>query len=231
MYKPFKWFVCSYTNAVKSYCDKEFFERFNEIATGHLSLVVDNTPGREYYEKLAHMTPYVAHIDVSPQPKQSLFQRNVTESVQLCRQKFLESDCDVMVIIESDVIPPVDLLQRFEKQIRNIQFIEVKPSEEHDYMDGLQPLWGILGGLYYAGFHDFSLEGRQRTHHVLSGCTAYRRELLEKYPFRYDPNNLGPFPDAFICADAGGEFSLFNDHDIICKHLEIAPGNRNHGNL
>ncbi len=223
-----RFFVVSYTNRVKDYCEAEFFERFNEIAMGHLTLVVDNTPGREYFEHLVHLTPYVAHIDIDRQPEGSLFQRNVAESVAFCRQKFLESNCDVMVIIESDVLPPVDLLRRFEIDIDNLSY-----SEDVDKACGIEPRhkWGIIGGLYYTGFHDYSLTDCQRTGHVLSGCTAYRRELVEKYPFRYDPANLGAFPDALICADAGGEYELFNDHNIICKHLELQPGCRQSSSL
>lgn len=222
-----KFFVVSYTNKVKDYCDKEFFERFNEIATGHLSLVVDNTPGREYFEKLIHLTPYVAHIDIDASNKEGLFQRNVAESVALCREKFLASDADVMVIIESDVIPPADLLERFDKRIQEyLKWIKPGTIGLGDGTLVRWCIWGALGGLYYPGFHDFSLEGIAKTGHVLSGCTAYRRELLEKYPFRYDPANLAAFPDALICHDANQEYSFWNDHDIICKHLHRGDGGR-----
>ena len=216
-----KFFVVSYTNKVKDYCATEFFKRFNEIATGHMSLVVDNTIGREYFEEIAHLTPYVARVEVPAEPKASQFQRNVAESVQLCREKFLESDADVMVIIESDVIPPADLLTNFSHDIWHL-------GQCGEF--GHKP-WGILGGLYYNGFHDYSLDGLEPTGHVLSGCTAYRRELLEKYPFRYDPNNLGPFPDALICLDSMGEYSLWNDHRIVCKHVELQPGCRQSSSL
>lgn len=208
-----KFFVVSYTNRVKRYCEKEFIERFNEISQGHQSLIIDNTPGREYFEHLSQITPYVAHIDVPELPVESLFQRNVTDSVNLCRNAFLQSDCDVMVTIESDVIPPVNLIELFENDIIHLQQFAGKE-------------WGILGGLYYNSFHDYSLTGLQETHHVLSGCTAYSRKLLEKFPFRYNPQDLGPFPDAIMSFDAGKEFSLWNDHEIYCKHLEVSPGCR-----
>lgn len=209
-----KFFVCVYTHATKDYCSAEFFKRFNDIAVGQLSLAVDNTPHRSYFDKLAELTPYVMHIDVEREPVGSLFQRNVAESVEACRKKFLESEADVMVIIESDVIPPVGLLQELDKTINYL--------EHSDH-----PLpWGIIGGLYYPGFHDFSKEGLHQTHHVLSGCTAYKRELLEKHPFRYDPENLGAFPDAIICFDSKDEFSMWNDHSIVCQHLHRGDGGR-----
>lgn len=209
-----KFFVVSYTNKVKNYCEVEFFKRFNEIALGHLSLVVDNTPGRDYFEHIVHLTPYVAHIDVDREPVGSLFQRNVALSAEFCRQKFLESGADVMVIIESDVIPPGSLLSELDKTITHL-----------GHSEGNRP-WGIIGGLYYPGFHDFSLDGLHETQHVLSGCTAYRRSLLEEHPFRYDPNNLAAFSDAFMSMDAGAKYTLWNDHSIICRHLAMPNGAR-----
>ena len=92
-------------------------------------------------------------------------------------------------------------------------------------LDLTEPAWGIVGAIYYQGFHNYGFDTSEkfleRTHHCLSGCTVYKRELIRKYPFRYDPENLGPFPDAFICFDAGSEFSFWNDHRIQCDHLHI----------
>jgi hypothetical protein len=191
---------------------------------GTQSLVVDNSPGDEYFNKLTKMVNgYVAHVDVPRDPVESLFHRNVTTSVEFCRQSFLASDADVMVIIESDVIPPVDLLERFAVDIEHLS--QSRSMQTYEGERAMKP-WGILGGLYYPGFHDYIIKGLVGAHHVLSGCTAYSRELLQKYAFRYDPTNLGPFPDAIICHDAGGEFSFWNDHGIVCDHLHRGDGGR-----
>lgn len=214
-----KYFIAVYTNEVKDYCDEQFFDRVRGIA-GHdvPVLILDNTlaPSR-YMNRIYDNTVvdknyhnfYPSHIDVPELPKRTQFLRNVTESVQSLRKSFLESPANFQnfIIIESDVIPPVDLLDRFDRDIRLLNITD--------------PKWGAIGGIYYEGFHDFLLGGLHKTHHVLSGCTLYKREMVEKIPFRWSEDNLGAFPDAWMSYDAGpAGFTLYNDHDIKCAHLE-----------
>lgn len=206
---------------MKDYCDKEFLLNLSKLSLGHPVMVVDNSQGEDYTNTLSTLTRgylnfSIHHLTVPKEPSNSLFQRNVTESVNLCRDAFLRSDADHLLIIESDVLPPFNLLDKLEEDVL--------------YLTGEK--WGIIGGLYYKGFHDYSLEGLQPTHHVLSGCTLYNRELIEETPFRYDTKALGAFPDAWMSGDATNKgYTLYNDHLILCEHLEINPGNRGHNRL
>lgn len=213
-------FIAVYTNECKDYCDEEFFENLLKLKNNNYLGIVDNTIGDNYFKKLRKLAPTAAIKKVNPpiEPNSSLFQRNVTESVNSLRDDFLKIGKDYFLIIESDVLPPLDLLNKLQESINyldNLDYVieDVKP-------------WGIIGGLYYDGFHDYNLKGLNKKSHILSGCTLYKRELIEKYPFRYDPDNLGPFPDAWICVDAGKEYSLWNNHDIICNHLHTKSGTR-----
>lgn len=207
-----KYFIAVYTNECKDYCDEKFFGNLLKIKGDNYLSVVDNTKGDKYFKRLKELLPNetVTKLDVSPDPKETLFQRNVTESVNLLRDEFLKSDKDYFLIIESDIIPPKNFLSLFKEAIEKLK-------DEN---------WGIIGGLYYDGFHDFTLKGIQKKSHILSGCTIYKRELIEKYKFRYDPDNLGPFPDAWICVDSGKEYSLWDNHDIVCTHEHTAHGTR-----
>jgi hypothetical protein len=152
------------------------------------------------------------HLNIPEHPKESQFQRNVCDSANFLRNIYLNSfSAPYFLIIESDVIAPPSLLEQFELAIGELNVAE--------------PGWGIVGALYYEGFHNYGFDTRdtylEKTNHCLSGCTLYKRELIEKYPFRYDPANLGPFPDAFISYDADTEYTLWNDHRIKCDHLHI----------
>jgi len=203
-----------YTNEVKDYCDQAFLDNVHALAEGNSVLVVDNSPNIEYTQRLKELCKEysnftVSRIEVYYQPKNTLFHRNVTESVNYIREQFLQGRFDSLLIIESDVFPPHNLLKQLEHSIKQL------PST-----------WGILGGIYYKGFHDYTLKGLQQTHHVLSGCTLYKRSLIENYPFRYNPLDLAPFPDALISYDAGKLYTLWNDHHIICEHRENINGIR-----
>lgn len=205
-----KLFICTYTNRVKDYCDTEFFDNLFKLSVGNPVMIVDNTLDNGAYSKrietLTHNYPNfnISWLMVPREPARTMFLRNVTESVNLCRDAFLKSDCDHMIVIESDVLPPQDLINRFE--------------EDALWLEGEK--WGMVGGLYYAGFHDYHLEGLQLTHHVLSGCTLYNGEMVRDTPFRWSPDNIDAFPDAFISHDAGTKgYTRWNDHRIICEHL------------
>ncbi len=211
------YFIAVYTNKVKDYCDEVFFTNLYSLSQGEPVYIIDNTSGKNYCTALQkrfldrnYHNFSVSHLDVPEHPAQSRFQRNVCESVSHLRHLFLTStDIPYFLIIESDVVPPADLLQKFNDAI--------------DCLNSRNPGWGIIGGLYYPEFHNYTFSttttSLYSTHHCLSGCTVYKRELLEKYPFRYDPANLVPFPDAFICFDSKKEFSFWNDHRIHCRHL------------
>lgn len=216
-----RFFIATYTNRVKDYCDTEFFSNLHKLSKGHPVMVVDNTLDDTYTERIATLTNAYPNFDVNwimvpKEPTQTRFLRNVEQSVNLCRDAFIKSNADHLLIIESDVLPPLDLLDRLEEGVL--------------YLTGEN--WGILGGLYYQGFHDYSLTGMQRTNHVLSGCSLYNRELIKDTSFRWAPDTLGAFPDAIMSFDAQNKgFTLWNDHSIQCEHIEISPGNRGHGKL
>lgn len=213
------YFIAIYTNKVKDYCDKEFFARINELkGDAHVS-VVDNTIGKEYHKRLTKMGQNVRMISVPKEPERTQFLRNVEASVNDLRQEFLEGDWKYFLIIESDVIPPANLLERLDKSIEDIEGWQKRP-------EGPKP-WGALGAIYYQGFHSFELDGKYAVDHVLSGCTVYKRELIARLPFRWSEQELGAFPDAYMSYDASNAgYSLWNDHDIKCEHLHAKNGTR-----
>lgn len=201
-------FIGVYTHQVKSYCDGIFFERLRHLSGNRPVHVVDNSPGDVYLPRLKHICGAfdrfrVSHVDVPVDPISTLFLRNVCASANALREAFLRSRADHLLIVESDVIPPADLIPRLAADIDTLPFE-----------------WGVLGAVYYRGRHDFALQGMQRSDLVFSGCTVYRRELLEKCSFRWCEEYPRSFPDAWMSTDAvENGFSLWTDYAIRCDHL------------
>lgn len=212
-----KYFIAVYTNEVKDYCDERFFQNVYMLSMGEQVVVIDNTTGKDYYNKLEKYILdngfnnfSIYHLDVVSEPLESQFQRNICDSANYLRNLYLtQTKLPYFLILESDVYSPIDLLNKFENSIEQLN------SQD----DG----WGIIGGLYYQGFYNYNFEKTrkilERTNHCMSGCTVYKRALIEKYPFRYDPKVLNLFPDAFISYDARSEYSLWNEQRIQCEHL------------
>lgn len=208
-----KYFIGTYTNWCKEYCDEQFFKRIGELQGESTLCVVDNTDPvlHDYsYDLEAIIDEHVLGKPIMSfafkREPDHQFHYNVENSALVVRQQFLNSNSNYLLLIESDVIPPADLLARLDATITQL------PDN-----------WGILGCLYYEGFHDYSKTGIHETHHALSGCTVYRREVVERYPFRVSAENWAAFPDAWISHDvkAEGLYRIFNDHDIHCDHLHF----------
>ncbi len=216
-----RYFIAVYTNSVKDYCDEEFFSALVAASKNNQIHIVDNTVGGEYFcrlDKILDKYPNtILHkISVPEEPKISQFQRNVCESVNYLRYIFLKGECEHFMIVESDVIVPPDTLHKFDLAI--------------DYLDknriAFRP-WGIIGGIYYEGFHNnIRSNFLHSTKHCLSGCTIYKRDLIEKYPFRYDEQTLGAFPDALISHDSNKEYGLWDNYQIQCEHRHAKNGTR-----
>jgi hypothetical protein len=213
-------FIAVYTHEVKSYCDIEFFSNIANFALKDYELhVVDNTSHLEYTEKLKNICDSlglkpesITHIDISEEPAISSFQRKVCDSVNFLRDKFLESGCKYFVIIESDVISPIDVLEKFLSVI-----------DEGD----------IIGGIYYEGRHLnewFDPEHNEIIDDVVfSGCTLYKRDVIESIKFRIAQYDGVHFPDTIMSIDAcnaGYRRVLYTG--IKCKHSHAENGSRNH---
>jgi hypothetical protein len=212
-----KFYIATYTHEVKDYCSEKFYKNLDDIFYENKEIhVVDNTENEGHLQCIKNkLKKYnsLTNLTVDYLPKHTLFLRRVSFSVNYLREKFLESDADYFFIIESDILVPPTICNLF------LDAINIAPTN-----------WGIIGGLYYQGFHYYSGKGLVEVHHALSGCTIYKRDLIEKYPFRWSTDNLGAFPDAWICYDVNkdGIFKIFNYNEIQCQHLHDNTGRRGH---
>ena len=199
-------FIAIYTHSCKKYCDDEFFNNLKNSSIGDASImIVDNSLDINYLDRLKSITDFpVVHIDIERTDPNMVFHKNVIESVDFLRSKFLATDCKYFIILEADVCPPDRWIQDFKAVINKAD---------------------IIGGIYYYGFHRPELwenEIFEYVNHALSGCTLYKRHIIEEFPFRWDPSNLAAFPDAFICYDvrhSGKNYKIANYSKIKCRHL------------
>ena len=204
-------FIAVYTNKVKRYCDVQFFNALqNNVSTEHIYVVDNTTDNRNYANELKNIINCnIVNLDIPEYPENTKFHRKVAESVLYLRDIFLKSNYQYFGIVESDVIIPPNTIDTL------LTNIKAMPDDT-----------GAVGALYYEGFHDYNLTGIQYTNHVLSGCTIYKRAMIEKYPFRWQETYMQAFPDALICLDAINEYKYYNNHDLKCTHAHTENGSR-----
>jgi len=204
-------FIAVYTNKVKRYCDVQFFNALqNNVSTEHIYVVDNTTDNGSYANELRNIINCnIVNLDIPEYPESSKFHRKVAESVLYLRDIFLKSNYQYFGIVESDVIIPPNTIDSLLANIKEM-------ADDT----------GAVGALYYEGFHDYNLTGIQYTNHVLSGCTIYKRAMIQKYPFRWQETYMQAFPDALICLDAINEFKYYNNHNLKCTHAHSENGSR-----
>jgi hypothetical protein len=207
----------TYTHRCKSYVDREFYSSLRRTVDNERRDVyhtVDNSPSGRYARSLSRRYGDFSnfeHLEIAAQSSsRATFLNNVAVSANRLREVLLESDCDHLVTIESDVLVPPNLPVLFEEALDCLQSMEVT--------------WGAVGGLYY-GFHHPELRDRRdnrllQSDQVFSGCTCYNRRLLEESAFRWSPEDPGPFPDSWMKHDAHAlGFSTWLYNKIKCRHV------------
>jgi hypothetical protein len=203
-----KVFLAIYTNEAKQYCDEDFYENISTLLYDKVTTcVVDNSKTTDYLERVKGICEdndiNARYKFIEVEDGQHRFQRSVLKSVEYLRKVFLTTDCDYFLIIETDVIPPDGTIRKMVKTMND------------------NPDYGAIGCVYYNGIHSFTDEYLVEEDCVFSGCTMYRREMLEDIPFTWYVHNEGCFPDSCMKQDAVyAGWRVGNIRNIHCKHIK-----------
>ena len=211
-----KVFLGIYTCSQKQYCDVKFFNTINNLDPKPDKIfIVDNSIDDDSYaDRLKYLCKDAEIVHINIKLGKNYIHRTISESANIIRDAFLKSDCDALLIIESDVMP-----------IKH-NAIELLSEHLNDYAG--------IGGIYYKGFHNDEwfeenyneFEPLQNTT-LLSGCTLYRRDAIQNIPFRYDVSNLGALPDAWMSCDMTLlGYKQANYTKVKCEHLHNELGER-----
>lgn len=150
---------------------------------------------------------------------------NTARNYETARQLFLDSDCDVLVTIEADMIVPPDALHHL-------------TQTEGDVVYGLycwryNAHWNVQQRLNPNGGWSWSAnpaEAKRAWSAVEfdvagagQGCTLFRRNVLEHVPFRLFEGDEGTFaqdwPFAWDCQQQG--FLQRGTARVVCGHIDL----------
>lgn len=199
-------FIGTPTHACKAYCAKEFVAAVRKYAPEADFRVMCNSKedppdyavSGVYYDHIAHL------LDSKCYDALGAVHERIIRTCNILREFFLDSEADLYLSLESDVLLGPDTLPRMLSQV----------SDEYPVVYANCYRWPNGQGFLeqkFAGPVD----------RVTMGCTLIKRHVLEKIEFRYDPNLLGAFPDAHFAYDCRKYgFGMWYDPTNWVDHVE-----------
>lgn len=209
----------------KEYIWDKFYENLKKLDYPNYDImVVDNSASKKFYKKLLKQGVPITHIKRAETSREAL-----ADAQNVIRDKVLSEDYDYLLFVESDLLPPRDIIQRLMR---------------HNQLS--------VGVMYYIGYHynprepprpclfgldrraDGSLgtknlppqegwaffgHGLVKIHGCGFGTTLIKRVLLEKYKFWHSLEKPIKHSDVLWYMNLHNDgYSAYVDTDIVVPH-------------
>lgn len=224
---PFpKILVAAPTHESKNYCWEQWSDRIQNLTYPNYDVfLADNSLNKNNKELIEKKGFKAKHI--SQNTKGLLY--TIRDSHNECKKYALENKYDYLLHIETDVIPPYDVIERLLAHKRLVvggiydifygkkRKLMIQLPEEYDksvnsyrkvaWAEHLEPSFfdGKVKSVYHAGI----------------GCMLIAKEVLENIKFRVE-KGTDFFPDTWFANDCYAyNIPIFVDTNIQCKHLNF----------
>jgi cellulose synthase/poly-beta-1,6-N-acetylglucosamine synthase-like glycosyltransferase len=215
------------TADVKDYCFNEWVDNVKSFTYPNYDVYVcDNSVERQYYadkkKELETEDEFFRMGRVNPLIYPD-FKYALAKSHDNCRTMALKGDYDYLLHLESDVFPPVNVIERLldarKKVVGAMYHIEL--GEKSTLMiQHLEEFGEAKRETYNLGETDLDfVDGSVKK--VFScglGCVLIHKSVLKEVPFRYE-EGAPVHPDSFFFADLDmKDISAYVDTSIYCEH-------------
>lgn len=179
----------------KEYCRKRFIENLNRISYPNWDfLLVDNSKSPNYARKLRR-----EGLKVTRTPRGANSREALAASQNYARKFMLENDYDYLLLLESDLFPPADIIWRLLKHAKRVvgayYLIGQTSQEEVGWPcvfvtekaspDAVHPArTRLINSEEWAEMK--MLGGLHEVHGMGVGCTLVTRQIIEDYPWWTD---------------------------------------------
>ena len=220
-YKPRRVLVCGPQSDVKKYCFDDWADNVKNFTYPHYDVfLADNSLTKDFSEEIKEKGFDCINI-TNDENKDSVLKRLAT-SHELCRQYALRKGYDYMFHLETDVFPPVDVIEKllFEKKpiiggfyqlsdnMARVPMLNRISSDTEEYRHAI-----------YGGYNNFMIKGKPvQTLSAGLGCVLIARPVFKKFPFRHIDGACW-FPDVVWINDLyANKVKYFAHTGIICEH-------------
>lgn len=220
-YKNPKVFIATPHADRKNYCLEQYIDVIGSLSYPNKTVMIADNSDTNKNTKMLVKRGFNA-VHVKPKSKSNI--QYICESHNRLRNAFLRSDADVFFHLESDIIPPSNIIEQLlasrKKVIGAPYFIGVG-GDSHLIVQDMEEKFLTMRETKRMddGSDILLMDGKlKKVHTVGLGCVMIAREVVEKVPFRYQ-EGYDAHPDSFFAHDLHMlEIPIWCDTSILCEH-------------
>lgn len=209
-------------NEVKNYCFDDWAELAKTLTYPNYDLmIVDNSKDRSNCQKILSMGIKCDYV----KPKNKSSQQYIAESLELLRMTAIRDNYDILVILEDDVFPPHDFIQRLlshKEKIVSGMYMIGQGSDSELMLQDIEQSGDCFRHSTRVdnGYGILRADGTlQRVHACGMGCMMIHRDIFSKVKFRAISGVSAPHPDSLFALDLDGlKLAQYLDTSLYCEH-------------
>lgn len=206
------------------YCWEEFSSRLKELNYENYDLFfVENSLNNNFFEKVK-----AQGFNVVKSEHLQRIRDMVTRDHNIIREKVLSGGYDYLLILDQDVIPPRDVIEKLMGHNKDVVSALYFGHHEINGAATIMPFaWVFSKEVNDWNNTGYLIEDEIWKPQLIKiafagmGCILIRREVLEKIKFRYSLE-IDAWDDRWLGVDVWNNgFEYYLDNSVKCKHLYL----------
>lgn len=211
----------------KNYCIEDYISVIKSLTYKNIDvLIVDNSESRKNYKRFIKEGFKSHHI----KPKNHSIQHILAESHEYIRKYAVANNYDYLFHLESDLIPPPDVIERL--MLHNLPIVSGMyminfGGNSHLMAQNMEHFGQIRETTNLDNGSDLLLvDGNlKETFHAGLGCILIHKNILTKFQFRHI-KGISMHPDSVFAFDIDSiGINKYIDTSILCEHNNIEWSN------
>lgn len=214
--------ICAPQHESKNYIFDEWSKRVNALTYPNYDVfLADNSPNEDNLKRINEKGIRAVLV---PQSEKGLKQ-TIADAHNRCRKEAIEGGYEYILHLETDIIPPLDVIERLLSHNKKIcaGTYDVLHGSERKAMiqtdENLHKMIKYRVFEYPENAEPLFFDGTvKKVFHAGLGCVLIHVSVLARIPFRYEAG-LDYHPDTFFALDCfHSNTDIYVDTNIYCDH-------------
>ncbi len=206
------------------YCFNEFLNAIKNLSYKDYDvLLLDNSKEMDFFNEIKDK------VNVVKTKYLKRARDRVVRDHNILRKKVLKEGYDYLLILDQDVIPPKDIIERLLRHNKEViaglyfghHILDDRSNRVMPFAWVFKERKGFWGKVRYLNDDEVWKPGLVKIAFAGGGCILISRKVLEKIRFRYS-KNFSVWDDRWLGYDVyKNGFEMWLDNTVKCKHLYL----------